>query len=218
MKRIWSVLAGALLGVGLLSAPVLAASTPAGMSGEWGGTSWSSGVPYNTGMYDYANTPSMSYGDTNYFGVWEATNNSASLANWVFVGYTNNSNNATYYVWADLRPNLGVYYHSQSSGPAIGTSHAYETQYLGNNSWGVYVDFTQIGTSTSNPPGSYSAFAGSNDPGYQGTTGTFSNQTNQSLEYLSNGSWYYWSGGTIVHEGLFTAQYTNGYYNEEESE
>ncbi|HBQ96030.1 MAG: hypothetical protein C7B43_07945 [Sulfobacillus benefaciens] len=59
-----------------------------------------------------------------------------------------------------------------TSGPAIGTSYAYETQYLGNNEWGVYVDFTQIGTSPSNP-GSYSAFVGSNDPGLEGTTGTF---------------------------------------------
>ena len=46
----------------------------------------------------------------------------------------------------------------------------------------------------------------------------FTNQTNQSLEYLSNGSWYDWYGGSFVQERLLTAQYTNGYYNEEESE
>lgn len=183
-----------------------------------GGTSWSSNVPYNLGAYDYANTPSMSSGDGNYFGLWEGTNNSSTLSNWIFVGYSNNVNNTPYYIWADLRPNSSVYYHSLSNGPAIGTSHAYEVQYLGSDQWGVYIDFNQIGTSTSNPPGSYSAFAGSNDPGYQGTIGSFTDQTNQSLEYLSNGAWYYWSGGTLITQGNFTAQYTNGYDNEEESE
>ena len=188
------------------------------MAGQWGGTLWSSAVPYNAGTHDYANTSSMSSGETNYFGVWEGTNNSTTLANWIWVGYTNTFNNAPQYMWADLRPNSGVYFHPVSGGPAIGTSHAYETQYLGNNEWGVYIDFSQVGTSTSNPPGSYSAFAGSNDPGLDGTHGTFTNQTNQSLEYLSNGSWYDWYGGSLVQEGLLTAQYTNGYYNEEESE
>ncbi len=107
----WTGVLGTILSVGLFSAPVFAQSTPLGMSGNWGGTSWSSGVPYNTGAYDYANTPTMSSGETNYFGVWEGTNNSTTLANWVFVGYTNTFNNHPYYVWADLRPNSGVYYH-----------------------------------------------------------------------------------------------------------
>lgn len=83
-----------ILATGLLSVPVFAASTPTGMAGEWGETSWSNGVPYNTGAYDYANTPAMSSGDTNYFGVWEGTNNATPLANWIWVEYTNTFNNS----------------------------------------------------------------------------------------------------------------------------
>lgn len=215
-RRLWGIVGG-LLSIGLFSGPAFAASVPAGFgSSYYGGTSWSSGMPYNLGAYDYANTPSVTTGG-GAFGLWEGTNNSSTLSIGVFVGYTNGGGGALY-TWADNRPNGGVNFHQPGGGPAIGTSHAYEIQYLGGNEWGVYVDFQQIGTSISNPPGSYSAFAGAGDDLILNETMTFSNQTNQSLEYLSNGSWDYWWGGSLVQQGHFTARYTNSFDNEEESE
>lgn len=51
MKRaaFFGVFSG-ILAIEVLSVPVFAALTPTGM-GEWGGTSWNSGVSCNTGAY-----------------------------------------------------------------------------------------------------------------------------------------------------------------------
>lgn len=206
----------------MIASPVLAC-TPAQVSGSWGATSWCGNMSYNIGAYDYANTVENTANpdDGVYFGLWEGTNNTNNLTNWIYVGYempSDSYSSTGTYMWADLRPNSTYYWHSLSSGPSTGTSHAYEVQYLGNDEWGVYIDFNQVGTSTSNPPGSYSALAGAWDPGYQGMMGSFSDQTNQSLEYLADGAWYSWSGGSIIADYPLSAWYTNGYANEADSE
>jgi hypothetical protein len=53
--------------------------------------------------------------------------------------------------WADNRPAYGYYEHDTSFAPLFGYNYLAKVTWAGNNSWNVYRDSTQIGTSTSNP-------------------------------------------------------------------
>lgn len=200
-----------LLSLALLRSPSLFAAPPSPLTGaEW------LNATYNLGVYSYSNTPSYSGAGT-LVGVTDAVDDSSNLNYWIQVGWYAEYGGPKYqYSWSLPDGSSNSYY--LNSSPAVGSSHAYEVEYLGNNQWGVYIDFTQVAVLDA-PPGSSSMFAGiCGSPLGFGFT-TFSDQTNDSLEYLaSNGSWYYWSNGQIIESPNTSAAYTIPYYDETDSE
>lgn len=211
MRHRWKpVIVGALTAIGILltfSVPTFA-YTPANWSGYWGGVEWANSNT-NLGLYDdmtigsFTSSPS---GTTSYQGIWESTDNSSNGAYWVSVGEDITGGLGLLY-WADNRPYYGSYFHQLNYAPTYNTE-PYEVQYLGNNEWGVYQNFSEIGVSTSNPPYSDSMFVGASN---SSSSIAFSNQNHSGLEYLSGGSWHSWTSGSSVSEYPAGGKFTSGY-------
>lgn len=172
-----------------------------------GQAQWTSGVPYNLGAYSDSYAPTSSNQNNASVMLSEGIENSTNLSNQIFVGFNlsdGSTSNQEYWGY-----NLNGQGYEALVGFPGSPGPGYtplEIQYIGNNTWAAYINFSQVG-SLSATPGSYSMSVGACD---SSSTDTFSGQKNSSLEYLSTtGNWYYWTGGSIVYQSPMTASWTS---------
>jgi hypothetical protein len=101
--------------------------------------------------------------------LWEGTDNYANGQSWVELGYTRGwelQNILTFY-WADQRPGSYYYEHQITSvTPHVGARYTLAIEYRGSNSWHVFINNSDKGTSSPNPP--YSRFM---ETGMENTNG-----------------------------------------------
>jgi hypothetical protein len=147
---------GAVIGAG--AAPAAEAATSCSLSSHcYGVATWfSAPAGYGSGGNIYFNclysaNPSTNFTDEE---LWQGTDNSTGLGDWVELGGTYGwPNGATrYWFWADNRPNGGGY-HAHYPGGALNLDASYgiEVVYDGSNEWAA-LGPTWSGTSTANPP------------------------------------------------------------------
>jgi hypothetical protein len=196
MIRIRPLLGAIFLVAGLvISTPAFACSTAPTGSHYYGIALWQN-APQNNGAYTDMYVSSGSAADASSGGfieqtLWEGTDNQPSSGTyWVEAGYTygwGNQNILSYY-WADNRPTYGYYQHQVTSvTPSVGSWMPVEIQYLGSNAWGVYLNFSKVGTSTYNPPYSENMSTGSEATS---SSSTLAGAYSSGLEYKTlNGSW-----------------------------
>lgn len=173
---------------------------------------WTSGVPYNVGVYSDSYAPSSSNQNNASVSLSEGIQNSSNLSKQMFVGFNLSDGFTSNQEYWGYNLNGSGYESLVGSPGSPGSGYTpLEIQYIGNNTWGAYINFSQVG-SVSATPGSYSMSVGASD---SSNTDSFSGQKNSSLQYLStNGNWYYWSGGSMISQSPMTASWTSPYYNE----
>lgn len=200
-----------LLLLGLSSTPAFASSGP------YTGALWTQ-ASSNEGIYSYSNTPSYTGGYGPFIGVEDGVGGSQYLSENVGVGWSPQWGGPDYAYEENNVPGIGNATVLFTTHPTIGTSHAYEIEYLGNSEWGAFIDNQQVVYWNASWP-AYSAYAGIDGEGAPVNIATFTGQTNNSLEFLStvDGSWYDWSGGYIEQAANSSASWVHPYYDETDS-
>ena len=131
--------------------------------------------------------------------LWVGTQSSPSLGTWVEVGLTKgwkqNNNTWTMY-WAENTPSYNEYQVTSISPGSTGTLHNYQVQYDAWNTWGVYIDYTKVGTS-SQSAGSKGIEVGGEITSSQNTLTTTYPQYMQALK--SDNTWHYWKDAGNVY-------------------
>ncbi len=124
--------------------------------------------------------------------LWVGTQNSTSISTWVEVGLTKGwkgNNNVWTMYWAENTPTYNEYQVTSILPGSAGTLHHYQAQYDAWNTWGVYIDYTKVGTS-SQSAGSMGVEAGGEISSSQNTLTSTYPQYMQVLDKAN--SWHYW--------------------------
>lgn len=129
--------------------------------------------------------------------LWVGTQNDAYR--WVEVGLTKGwaGNNSTWTMyWAEFKPAYSEYRVTAVSPGATGAKHSYQVQYDSFNTWGAYIDYKKVGTS-SQAAGTMWVDTGAEATSSSNTlTATFPSY----MQCLKAGVWKYWNscGGTVT--------------------
>lgn len=161
---------------------------------------------------EQSNTPTVNTGDFADQEIWVGTNGNGAGDYWVENGmgrgWPQSAGAGIYWFWADKRPCCAYAEHDFLDIIRTSTTYVAKINYIGNNSWNVYRDGTQLvpGTSVSNPPPSHFLQSGLEVT----NTNAHVNGTGAALQKRSAGgtSWSYgWAANPFYQSPAF-AQWT----------
>ncbi len=180
----------------LLVAPVHAASH---YYGEGELTAASTATNYLGGYSQWLTPAKYTTTDSGGFTeetIWVGTQNSSTWAETgLTMGWSTSTTDWTMY-WAEFTPTYNEYKVTTISPGATGTNHRYQIQYDSYKKWGVYIDYTKVGTSTQSA-GTMFIYNGSEVTKSANTlTATYPSY----MQCLKAGTWTYWKscGGSLT--------------------